>query len=267
MLLLNQNDDQISQTLQDQKTERIQTVKHKLFVLVLCVVFFFFYPFFISALESVKWSDLVASIFQYKDWRMKGIVHAHGDWWIVSDLEYAQEQIELQTKKKDAMLLEQKEIDKIKNPAILDRVRWCFEQQACDWFNSSLLARLPELRTFSIISQLSWSKMLFDQKLLLGNIEKQLLSTTEGNKFAEMHAITFSQPIIVNEKSGVYKIPFIMTVEFSSIDDFINFLHAVEKKMPDTDGVLYKIGAINYNIAKYKQNQKVDITLYAYYYR
>jgi hypothetical protein len=58
-----------------------------------------------------------------------------------------------------------------------------------------------------------------------------------------------------------------MTLEFLSNNDFIAFLKRVEKAMPRKNPVLYKIGAINYDIAKYRQNQKIDITLYAYFYR
>jgi hypothetical protein len=59
---------------------------------------------------------------------------------------------------------------------------------------------IPELRTFAVLSNLSGSKMTFDQKSLLENIEQQLLQDDSGKKLASMESITFSQTIPVQEK-------------------------------------------------------------------
>lgn len=267
MLLLNQNDQQINETLQDQKQKRILSVKHKLYVLILLVCVFFFYPFFFNTIASVRGSDVVTSIFQYEGGWLKGLLYANSDNWLFGQMDAIDRQMEQQLKLQEVIQKDQKAIDIMRTESSLKKIRDCAERDSCEWFSDALKALIPELRTFAVLSQLSGSKMNFDQKTLLENIETNLLQDRNGKKLAEMHSITFSQAVPVQEKEWIYKVPFVMSLEFWSNEDFIAFLTLVEKSIPERNPVLYKIGSINYDIAKYKQNQKIDITLYAYFYR
>lgn len=267
MLLLNQNDEQMNETLQDQKQKRIHAVKHKLYVLVLLVCVFFFYPFFSDSLATLRWSDFFASVFQYEKGRVSWLANAYSDDGLLWHIVAVEKQLEQQVKLQEIIQKDQKVIDIMKSESSLQKIRACSEQWMCEWFSNALRSIIPELRTFAVLSNLSGSKMAFDQKSLLENIEQQLLQDDTGKKLANMESITFSQTIPVQEKEWIYKIPFVMSLEFLSNNDFIAFLKRVEKSIPARNPVLYKIGAINYDIAKYRQNQRIDITLYAYFYR
>jgi hypothetical protein len=109
--------------------------------------------------------------------------------------------------------------------------------------------------------------MNYDQKTLLENIDRYIIRDELGNQGAILEGINFSQPLLSIEKEKIYKVPFVMTLQFENEKQFLACIQRIEKSIYNSAGVVYKIGAMNYDIAKFSQNQKVDMTMYAYFYK
>ena len=62
--------------------------------------------------------------------------------------------------------------------------------------------------------------------------------------------------------------PVEVSIEFTNIDDLVDFLYNIEKKMIESteDRILYKIQSVSYDIISNDEPQITDIAMIAYYY-
>ena len=102
---------------------------------------------------------------------------------------------------------------------------------------------------------------------MLANINEYLLRdpvTQAKNGLINQIAIGEPKQFFWN----LYYVPLKLNVTFDTKDALLSFIDNVEKKvLADINyRVLYKIDKVNYDIANYTTQQKVDIDLNAYYY-
>lgn len=149
-----------------------------------------------------------------------------------------------------------------------DKIIWCFNTPPCDILkNNNFLDRnLDAVRNYILIGKNSSSKMDFDQKRLLANINDFLTEWVNSN----VNIITFGMTWAIDKTLWVYKVPITMSINFSSKNDLMRFLTNVEDRINIKDkenNVLYKISMVNYDIASYQNAQTTSITMDAYFYK
>lgn len=116
-------------------------------------------------------------------------------------------------------------------------------------------------------------KMPVDEKRVLKNLNeyliKQDISWWERDRVWEILRINIWDPESVwSEGSHFFKVPVDIQVEFETVQDLIEFLYNVEKKIVNNveDRILYKIQAVSYDVVANDEPQITDISMIAYYY-
>ena len=137
----------------------------------------------------------------------------------------------------------------------------------CDVIDPALRTNFSFARSYIQLNNLTDPKMFVNEKILLANINEYLLRdplTHAKNGLINQIAIGEPKQFFWN----LYYVPLKLNITFDTKDALLSFIDNVEKKvLADINyRVLYKIDKVNYDIANYTTQQKVDIDLNAYYY-
>lgn len=116
-------------------------------------------------------------------------------------------------------------------------------------------------------------KMPVDEKVVLKNLNEYLIkmdiSWWDRSKVWDILRIEIWDPEAVKDwDEHFFQVPVDVEIEFSTVNDLVEFLYNVEKKMIDNsnDRILYKIQAVSYDIVANDEPQITDISMIAYYY-
>lgn len=149
------------------------------------------------------------------------------------------------------------------------------------WAELDYIVPLSFLQLQSLYSE----KMSVDEKKVLRNLNeyliKQDISGMSRDKVWEILKISIGETqewgMIkvkdawsdnIREIPAFFNVPVEVTIEFNTIDDLVEFLYNVEKKIIDesNDRILYKIQSVSYDIVSNDEPQITDIAMIAYYY-
>jgi len=116
-------------------------------------------------------------------------------------------------------------------------------------------------------------KMPVDEKLVLKNLNEYLIkmdiSWGDRNRVWDILKIEIWDPEQVNDWDEHFvQVPVDVEIEFPTVNDLVEFLYNVEKKMIEKweDRILYKIQAVSYDIVTNDEPQITEISMIAYYY-
>ena len=137
----------------------------------------------------------------------------------------------------------------------------------CNAIDPALRNNFSFARSYIQLNNLTDPKMFINEKILLANINEYLLKdpvTQTKNWLINKIAIAEPKQFFWN----LFYVPLQLNITFDSKDALLSFIDNVEKRvLADANyRVLYKIDTVNYDIANYATQQKVDIDLNAYYY-
>ena len=140
-------------------------------------------------------------------------------------------------------------------------------RENCSAIDPALRTNFSFARSYIQLNNLTDPKMFVNEKILLANINEYLLRdpvTKAKNGLINKIAIGEPKQFFWN----LYYVPLKLNVTFDTKDALLSFIDNVEKRvLADSNyRVLYKIDKVNYDIANYTTQQKVDIDLNAYYY-
>lgn len=128
------------------------------------------------------------------------------------------------------------------------------------------IKNVQEIRNYLLMSQNTSMKMDFDQKNILANIDKHLLPLNNGTN-GNIEIITFAAAQPVDKSLWLYKLPITLSINFTDDKSLLVFIQNIERKIFNENPMLYKIVSVNYDVAKYQENQDVEIVLEAYFYK
>ncbi len=137
----------------------------------------------------------------------------------------------------------------------------------CAAIDPALRTNFSFARSYIQLNNLTDPKMFINEKILLANIDEYLLrDPVTQTKNGLINKISIGDP-----KSFFWNLSYVplqLNITFDNKDALLSFIDNVEKRvLPDPNyRVLYKIDTVNYDIANYATQQKVDISLNAYYY-
>ena len=137
----------------------------------------------------------------------------------------------------------------------------------CSAIDTGLRINFSFARSFIQLNNLTDPKMFVNEKILLANINEYLLREPASNiKNGIINKISIGDP--KQFFWNLYYVPLQINVTFDTKDALLSFIDNVEKRVfADSEyRVLYKIDKVNYDIANYTTQQKVDIDMNAYYY-
>ena len=137
----------------------------------------------------------------------------------------------------------------------------------CSVIDPALRTNFSFARSYIQLNNLTDPKMFVNEKILLANINEYLLrDPVTKAKNGVINKIAIGEP--KQYFWNLYYVPLKLNVTFDTKDALLSFIDNVEKRvLADANyRVLYKIDKVNYDIANYVTQQKVDIDLNAYYY-
>ena len=137
----------------------------------------------------------------------------------------------------------------------------------CSAIDPALRNNFSFARSYIQLNNLTDPKMFINEKILLANINEYLLKDpVTQTKNGLINKISIAEP--KQFFWNLFYVPLQLNITFDTKDALLSFIDNVEKRvLPDPNyRVLYKIDTINYDIANYATQQKVDIDLNAYYY-
>lgn len=140
----------------------------------------------------------------------------------------------------------------------------CLSTKGCATIPDALKNSLPQVRAFLQLQKNEWTKMEFDQKKVLANINEYLLKWTNGVINGAITSIVFGNVAPVAALGNVVQIPITLTIDFADKNGLLSFVYNVENTISAQFPMLYKVNSINYDIVKYQQNQTVTIELIGY---
>ncbi len=161
---------------------------------------------------------------------------------------------------------DQKLIQKINSQQ--DNIISCLNSRTnCSAIDPALRNNFSFARSYIQLNNLTDPKMYINEKILLANINEYLLRdpvTKVKNWLINKIAIGETKPFFWN----LFYVPLKLNITFDTKDALLSFIDNVEKRvLSDVQyRVLYKIDKVNYDIAHYATQQKVDIDMNAYYY-
>ncbi len=140
-------------------------------------------------------------------------------------------------------------------------------RENCTAIDASLRNNFSFARSYIQLNNLTDPKMAVNEKILLANINEYLLrdfSTKTRNWTVNKIDIGEPKQFFWN----LFYVPLKINVTFATKDALLSSIENIETRVlaDEQYRVLYKIEKINYDIANYTQEQKVDIDLNAYYY-
>ena len=161
---------------------------------------------------------------------------------------------------------DQKLIQKIEDQQL--NIISCLNTRAnCSAIDPALRTNFSFARSYIQLNNLTDPKMFINEKILLANINEYLLRdpvTKIKNWLINKIAIGEPKQFFWN----LYYVPLKLNITFDTKDALLSFIDNVEKRVLSDANyrVLYKIDKVNYDIANYTTQQKVDIDMNAYYY-
>ena len=140
----------------------------------------------------------------------------------------------------------------------------CFTTSGCNSFPADLTGVRPQTRVFLQLQKDSATKMTFDEKQVLANIDQYLLRGVGGQSNGDVSSIIFGPlaPVIGND--DLLQLPITMTVTFADKNGLLSFVGNIENTISAQFPMMYTLTSINYDIVKYQQNQTVTIQLVGY---
>ena len=148
-----------------------------------------------------------------------------------------------------------------------DKVVTCINESKCDWLPASITTARDTIARYLSMSKLSTDKMSFNQEQVLSNINEFLLKDSVGNPNGSLMSVIFGATKEVEPKHKLRVAPITMTIEFANKMGFLNFLKNVEKKVNLTHPVVYRITALDYDIAGSDITQIATIQADIYFYK
>lgn len=149
-----------------------------------------------------------------------------------------------------------------------DKIVACINEKRCDMLETSkdIKDNISTIRTYFLINKFDISKMDFNQKAILQNINEFLLNSVSNPNW-NINIISFWVPTLADYDKDIYKLPITLSIDFANKNMLLNFLENMEYKLPVLNGVYYKINSLNYNIVNYDIGQTVNIWVDAYFYK
>ena len=238
---------------------RVVTAKYKVYI-VLILIF--------AATLLVKYIPNISDAY---DADQKAYIQAKNQLTMVErDIEIAKQDMKYLCDEKDWVVTNEEALKKCLN-----------EERDCSSLPESWKKWEWEESTYDYIIPLSYlqlhslynKKMPVDEKRVLKNLNeyliKQDISWWERDRVWEILRINIWDPESVwSEGSHFFKVPVDIQVEFETVQDLIEFLYNVEKKIVNNveDRILYKIQAVSYDVVANDEPQITDISMIAYYY-
>lgn len=156
---------------------------------------------------------------------------------------------------------EDEEVDCSRLPE--DWITWTWKNKSCGY-----KIPLSYLQLHSLYNE----KMPVDEKRVIKNLNEYLIKQDiweEKTRVGEILKIEIWDPENVNNWDEHFvSVPVDVKIEFVSIENLIDFLYNVEKRLINEweDRILYKIQAVSYDVVTKDEPQITDISMLAYYY-
>ena len=136
------------------------------------------------------------------------------------------------------------------------------------WTGAELDYTVP--LSFQQLQSLHSEKMSVDEKRVLKNLNEYLIKhdITWWSKEKVWEILRISIWETENLWNTFFSVLVEVSIEFTNIDDLVDFLYNIEKKMIESteDRILYKIQSVSYDIISNDEPQITDIAMIAYYY-
>jgi hypothetical protein len=263
MLQLNNNYKDLEANLEQQKKSKIKLLKQKLGFLLLLVIVLIVFPVWRNDWEIIHGGNFPSYASNYDGNIVQWLVFWHGDDGLIAESKQLDNNINTQLARLDDLQKNQTTFDTLKNPLIRDRIHQCLVKNQCNGISKTLFEQLPLLRIFLSLTEDQSQKLMVDQKWILSFLETQLIGSTNTSQLIN---VAFANTQIIDEKLGLYKVPVIITVEFSDNQSLERFLNLTENGVFEKNNMYMEIESMYYNIASYQRNQRVDMTINAYYF-
>ena len=156
---------------------------------------------------------------------------------------------------------EDEEVDCSRLPE--DWITWTWKNKSCGY-----KIPLSYLQLHSLYNE----KMPVDEKRVIKNLNEYLIKQDiweEKTRVWDILKIEIWDPENVNKWDEHFvSVPVDVKIEFVSIENLIDFLYNVEKRLINEweDRILYKIQAVSYDVVTKDEPQITDISMLAYYY-
>ena len=249
------------------RAHAITTIRYKVYIFLMIVFLVFFRPVLIETVDDVRGVWSTEGVFSLADianiWHTS--LYKRWEWGKLNKIDEIREEIEVIEKKKQEVEKNIEIISLLGKEGKRNTIINCLNLGECTTISEVLIPYLPLFRTYLLIDQLQGTKMKFDQKILLQNINDFLLKTNAGVKNATMSSVKFGDPSRVHEEFPLYKLPVGLALKFESKTMLMSFLHNIEERVSFTIPVLYKIEALKYDIVKYTEPQSMTVALSVYY--
>ncbi len=140
----------------------------------------------------------------------------------------------------------------------------CLSTKWCTTLPESLRPVASQTRAFLQLQKNTETKMAFDQKKILANINEYLLKWNNNQSNGVVTSISFGNLTKMDGIENVVQVAINLTIDFANKDGLLSFVFNVENTLSPQYPMLYKISSINYDIVKYQENQTVSIELVGY---
>lgn len=141
----------------------------------------------------------------------------------------------------------------------------CLSRKWCASLPGSLSGVLPQVKAFLQLQKNDGTKMEFDQKKILANINEYLVKSVDTNQpNGSITSVTFGNTSAVADFDEVIQIPITLTIDFADKNGLLSFIYNIENTISSQFPMFYEVSSVNYDIVKYQQNQTVTIELIGY---
>lgn len=220
---------------------KIRNIKYKVYIFLIFVATYVFWWSFVNSFATVKWLKENLSTVNNK---ITDIDRKIMEWRKINETINFAKQKKTET------------IDCINNPE-------CKQTSLINDFWSVK----NNLKVYFQLSQLDETKMDYNQKLILQNMDEFLLKTPLWQYNWVVNIISFWVPVVVDYDKNIYKLPITLNIDFSDKNNLLMFLDNIENKITTDNNMYYTIDTLNYNVANYSTNQTVNMSVNAYFYK
>ena len=252
-------DELLQQTM---RRRHVAAVRNKVYVFILGVVLFMFWPMFLTPIEEVRgeWAFKVSLT------DLSSMFNGRGEWWILSEIEELEATQEEVLEEIEQVETEIKVIENLNQVEKQNTLIKCLNNDDCESIEPELLRRLDFLRIFIMIEELISEKMNFDQKEILRNIYEFLLTNNQWERLWTLQSINFGSIWVEDEELWLVSLPISLSVTFQWKQPLLTFLNNVENVVFIETPIMYVIESMNYNIVEYTEQQDVNISLTTYFF-
>lgn len=140
------------------------------------------------------------------------------------------------------------------------------ERVACQDIDDAIKNNFWFARAYIQLNNLTDTKMVINEKILLSNINEYLLKDDRWSKNGLVSKIAIGES--QQYEGNLWFVPVNLAIGFANKDSLLSFLNNVEKRILSDPQfrILYKINQVSYDITEYTSQQNVDVELSAYYY-